>query len=302
MEYQGIESFQYRMEDEKMETNEVRFMMRVEADTRYNDADMGREAQKFYREYFPSSINRERGETWFTPIALLDNIFKIWNKIKCDVHKFPNNENGASPLKQYKIELVSAISRNISERKNIGVDYHCLANLGCLPSKLNTWRGGQDFENKSKPRTNIYNGSRLGDFPDLFFICVKNYLTDKSEDGYNPEIEGKKLMEFDWWFERISKGKKCSWKDFVDKMHLKGSFVDDNYEVVKLFDHTIGNPFPNLRYIIDENTENRYTINNLSEKLSADPQITACIKNIYKIWNNRAAHFKDIGLISPFRP
>ncbi|RFU62206.1 hypothetical protein [Bacillus sp. V59.32b] len=288
-----------------MEINEDRFLMHVEADTGYNDADMGREAQKFYREYFPFSINYERGETWFTPIALLENIYdyRIYNKIKFDVNKKPYNKNGSSQLKQYKIELISAISRKICEGKNIGVDFHCLANFGCIPSELNTWQGGEDYGNIKKglpPRLDIYNRSRLGDFPDLFFICVKNYLTDKSEDGYNPAIEGKKLREFDWWFERIGEGKKCSWKDFVDKMHLKGSFVDENYEVMKLFDHTIGNPFPNLQVIINKKMENGYTINNLSEKLSGDTQIKKCIENIYTIWNNRAAHFRDIAFISPF--
>lgn len=279
--------------------------MHVEADTEYNDADMGREAQKFYKEYFPFSSNYERGETWFTPIALLENIYKIWNKIESDVNKFSKSKNGQSKIKQYKLKLISNISSNISEDKNIGVDYHCLANFGYLPSKLNKWRGGEDYGNINKglpPRQDIYNRSRLGDFPDLFFICVKNYLTDKSEDGYDPKIEGKKLEQFDWWFIKIGEGEKCTWEDFVDKMHLKGSFVDDNYEVVKLFEHTIGNPFPNLKSILDDKTVNEYTINNLSEKLSADPQIKVCTENIYKIWNNCAAHFRDIGPISPSRP
>lgn len=280
-----------------MGINEDRFLMHVEVDTGYNDADMGREAQKFYREYFPFSINYERGETWFTPIALLENIYDIRKKL-IDKAK-------TSTLKEYKKELVSNISSNIIEGKKIGIDYHCLANFGCMPSELNTWKGGEDYGNINKglpPRLDIYNRSRLGDFPDLFFICVKNYLTDKSEDGYNPEIEGKKLMKFDWWFERIGEGKKCSWKDFVDKMHLKGSFVDDNYKVMKLFDHTIGNPFPNLQVIINKRMENGYTINNLSEILSGDTQIKKCIENIYKIWNSRAAHIRDIAPISPFRP
>src|SRR5690625_1427869 len=278
-----------------MKVNKDHFLMPVKADTRYNDADMGSEAKRFYKEYFPRSINYERGETWFTPIALLENIYIIWNEIKSDVYKY----NGKRQLKQYKTELISETSRKIIKDKTIGVDYHCLANFGCLPAELNKWKGGEDIDSKKKRLSrnlNIYNRSRLGDFTDLFLICVKNYLTGTSKDGYNPEIEGKKLKDFDWWFEKIGGGKKCTWKDFVNKMHLKGSFVDYNYEVVKLFDHNIGQPFPNLQYI--KEIENEYTIYNLSQILSNDTQLKTCIEIIYKIWNNRAIHLERMKRIA----
>ncbi|WP_017187612.1 hypothetical protein [Alkalibacillus haloalkaliphilus] len=267
-----------------MSINIEHFLKPVKADTRYNDADMGSEAQKFYKEYFSDSINNERGETWCTPIALLENIYDFRYKII---------DKGSLKLKQYKIELISNISSNIIEGKKIGVDYHCLANFGCLPYELNKWRGSEDYikkRNNLRLRLNLYNRSRLGDFPDLFFICVKSYLTNNPELGYDPEIEGKKLKEFDWWFEKIGGGKKCTWEDFVNKMDLKGSFVDANYEVVKLFDHKIGEPFPNLQVI--KETGNNYTIDNLTEILSENTPIKTCIENIYKIWNNRAAHFE----------
>jgi hypothetical protein len=270
-----------------MEINKNWLLMPIKADTRHNDADMGTKAQKFYEEYFSDSIKCERGDTWFTPIALLENIYDIRKKII--------DKARTSKLKEYKKELISNISSNIIEGKKIGVDYHCLANFGCLPSELNRWRGSEDFENiniKQPPRLNLCNRSRLGDFPDLFFICVKSYLTGKSEDNFDPEIEGKKLKEYDWWFKKIGGGEKCTWEDFVDKMHLKGSFVDDNYEVVKLFDHKIGAPFPTLQGL--EEIENGYSIITMTELLSEDTQVKTCIKNIYKIWNTRAAYLEKL--------
>jgi len=78
-------------------------------------------------------------------------------------------------------------------------------------------------------------------------------------------------------------------------MHLIGSFVDDNYEVVKLFDHTIGNPFPDLQYIYDNKTVKRYNLDYLSEKLCVDPQIKLCIENFYEIWNKRTTHLSKVA-------
>lgn len=255
--------------------------MRVEADTRFRDADMGTKAQNFYEEYFSESIKSERGETWFTPIALLENIYDIKNKLI----------DSKGTLKQYKKELISNISNNIIKDMNLGVNYHCLANFGCIPVELNKWRGGQDFKNKENP---LFNRRRLGDFPDLFFICIKNYLTNQCNDGYKPDIEGKKLKEFDYWFEKIGEGKKCSWEEFVNKMHLKYSFVDENYEVVKLFEHSIDKPFPELKGIFEDNLESKYTINELSNILSEDSQIRECIININNIWNKRAAYLQEL--------
>lgn len=259
-----------------------RFLQVVLADTNHKDPDMGTEAQKFYIKYFPESINSKRGETWFTPIALLEEIFNIRKKL-CD---------NKGLLKSYKLDLISNISKNILNEE-VGIDYHTLANFGCLPSELNIWRGGEDYENLKlllPRRLYLFNRSRLGDFPDLFLLCVKSYLTGESEEGYDPLIEGNKLKEFDLWFKEIGEGKICTWEEFVIKMHLKGSFVDDNFEVVKLFDHKIGNPFPNLQEIYE--LESEYTIENLTHLLSKNPQIKACIENIYKIWNNRASYFE----------
>lgn len=275
-----------------MEKLESRFLTQVTADTQYNDADMGTEAQKFYQEYFPESIYSERGETWFTPIALIELIHKkeIQSKLVDKVK--------GTLIKEYKLDLMSNISQKIVGRK-ISEDYHSLVNFGCIPRELNWWRGGEDYENIKillPPRLNLYNRSRLGDFPDLFLLCVKSYLTGTEEDGYDSQIEGKKLNDYNWWFEKIGEGKMCTWEDFVNKMHLKGNFVNDNYEVVKLFDHSIGNPFPNLEYLKNQKTE--YTIEDFTQILCNDIQIKTCIENIYDIWYKRAKHFESLDILS----
>lgn len=283
-----------------MEKLESRFLKQVKADTQDNDADMGTEAKKFYQDYFPKSINSERGETWFTPIALIDNIYKVWSKIENDVLKYSYYKDGPSQLKQYKLELIGAISNKICGG-NINIDYHCLANFGCLPSALNAWRGREDLESKreKKPiRLYEFNRSRLGDFPDLLFVAIKCYLTKRFEDGYDPKIEGEKLLEFEWWFKQFRDDNKCAWENFVDKMHLKGNFVDDNYKVIKLFTHSIGNPFPNLQGITSISLSQNNTVEELSALLSENEQIKKCIENIYDIWYKRAKHFESLDISS----
>ena len=179
------------------------FLKICDPDTGYDDCDMGTSAQNFYREYFVNAVSYERGETWFTPIALLEDIYRAWKTIELEVDKYPLSKY-KSKLKQYKLDIISMISEKVvPEKKRIGEDYHCLANFGCVPYPLNAWRGAEDIENKKKklqPRLDMFNRSRLGDFPDLFFESVKSFLSDGVyvAKGYDVNIEGAKLAQYDW--------------------------------------------------------------------------------------------------------
>lgn len=256
----------------------------VEADTRYKDFDMGTKAQEFYNMHFPEAIKCERGETWFTPISVLEELRRVKkiNTLLTEEDKIKKNYKGV--VKEFKSEIVSQISNiHIKEKDSnyypINRAYHSLVNFGCIPSKLNSWKG---FRNRS----------RLGDFPDLFLACIKSYLTGIQESGYVLEREGKELQKFEWWFIKIGNGKKCTWEEFVDKMKLRGSFVDKEYNIVYLFNHKIGKPFPNLQYIIENKPIDGYTRELLVHQLCESKEIIHCINTIYEIWENRATELQ----------
>jgi hypothetical protein len=263
------------------------FLKICDPDTRYDDCDMGTSAQNFYREYFVNAVSCERGETWFTPIALLDDIYRAWNTIKPELDKYPKPKSGTK-FRLYKLDIISMISENVRGKKyRIGEDYHCLANFGCVPYGLNKWRGGYDGDSNRK---------RLGDFPDLFFESVKSFLSGGVyiAEGYDVNIEGAKLSQYDWWFERIGGGKRCSWEEFVKAMNIKGSFVDDKGHPVKLFNHSIGNPFPKLDL-------QGISVEEFPSKISTVPEISDCITKIYQIWENRAGFLASLTPVSQRR-
>lgn len=262
------------------------------------DGDNGKKAREFYKMYFPCFDEKWNGDTWFTPIALLEGLQDKNGYINC----IYNSDWKWSSPKDAKLELISKVSALLCSGKNIGKNHSCLANFGFLPLGLNPWRGGFDCEG------HVNNRLRLGDFPDLFFECVKCFLenTVPSGNGHGYSIiEKTKLNEYKWWFlkigcEEVDMGKwaDSAWRNFVNQMLLKGSFIDDNYRVVKLFDQDIGNPFPILHNI---DVKQKYSTETLVKRLAADPAVSACIKKIYSVFNNRAESLAKIKLLSPSR-
>lgn len=248
-----------------------------------SSGDNGKEAKEFYSHCFEKYNSVWGGDAWFTPISLLDGLHddKEAGLIKCI------SDWKWHGTKDAKSDIISKISGRIEANWDISNQYSCLANFGFLPSGLNPWRGGYDNEN---------NRSRLGDFPDLFFECVKCYLENETLDasgklGYS-QIEKDKLIEYEWWFieigckkDDLGKWNDSAWKNFTKHMRLKGSFVDINYQVVKLFDHEIGSPFPKLPNI---DKSKKYTTDEIVDELSKDPVIIDCLTKIKIVWSNRA--------------
>ena len=291
-------------------------------DTGYGDVDMGSVAQCFYRDFFRPVVNYERGETWITPIGLLENLIVPNSKLKpykqleklCSEYSYEKNGKVETP-KEFKKRLISRVSQlvNNDQASQIGHQYHCLANFGCLPFALNIWRGGRDFEkvknNEPEALENL-NRKRLGDFPDLFFESVRCYLQNVepvAADAYGKQIgyssiERDKLSNFDWWFEIIGCKKtndgvwdEAAWINFVFQNQLMNGFVagDELEEVVKLFDHKIGDPFPRLDTITDNIPDGGYGFEELALKLADIPDIQAAVRNTYAIWDERAQMFHE---------
>ncbi|MFA5635173.1 MAG: hypothetical protein WC977_04630 [Anaerovoracaceae bacterium] len=264
-----------------------KFMEPLDIDNGWRDWDMGNKAQEFYRDYLPSHVNCERGETWFTPIALLEGVgnCKKINRI-CPEFKIEGIKKG--DVKKFKLELISKISEVVMEHddrdlnKRVGEAYHSLVNFGCIPLGLNSWKG---FRNRC----------RLGDFPDLFLQSVKIWFLNaepKPNGSEESRIEGYSTTEKDefdrykeLWFHKFGKGE-AGWRKFVLGEMLMGSFVDSDYNVIQLFDHKIGRPFPDISEITGSGK--KYTKDELAVALSQVQVIRGCILEIYKIWYNRA--------------
>jgi hypothetical protein len=254
-----------------------------------SDGDNEVDAKAFYKQYFDCYREGWNGDAWFTPIALLEGLHDENCYISCI-----SDWRWKTP-KEAKLELISKVSVKICEEENkkLGTDYKSLANFGFLPLGLNPWRGAYKKDN---------NRLRLGDFPDLFFECVKCYLENispvgKGKCGYS-DIERDKLIEYKWWFLEIGctemesgKWSDSAWNNFVEKMQLKNSFVDENLQVITLFDHDIGNPFPTIKGV---DINKKYKTDELVNIISKDPGVKSCVKKVYSIWENRADYFSRL--------
>lgn len=117
--------------------------------------------------------------------------------------------------KQYCGDTMTSVSKIPSLKDR----YHCLANFWILPMHIgHTFSGTPKYLKKWSKTSDIYNTE---DFMDRWLLLLKYKFVDFKEN-------------FSYYFHNFK-----SFEEFVDTHFLKGSYVDDNYNIVKYSDSSL---------------------------------------------------------------